>query len=214
VGNVRETGLGDTDVGVMYVPQSQVPEGLTQLANNVIPLSWCIRVAGDPNGVRQAVQGEFNTVDPLLTISKLRTMEQVLAESTSRQTFNMLLLTIFAAVALVLAAIGVYGLMSYSVEQQTQELGIRMALGANRSTLLKLILKQGMTPALIGLAAGVAIAFGVTRVLSSLLYGVKSVDPLSFIVVAVILAAVALLATYLPARTATRLDPTVALRQE
>ncbi|MBV8553374.1 MAG: ABC transporter permease [Acidobacteriaceae bacterium] len=214
VGDVRETGLADADVGVMYVPQSQLPEGLTQLANNVIPLSWCIRSSMDPNTLRASLQREFQAVDSSLPISKVRTMEQVLVEGTARQSFNMLLLSIFAGIALVLAAIGIYGLMSYAVEQQTQELGIRMALGANRPQLLKLIVRQGMTPALIGVAAGLAIAFGVTRVLSSLLYGVKSVDPLSFALVAVVLTVVALLATYLPARRATRLDPVLALRQE
>ncbi len=214
VGDVRETGLGNENVGVMYVPQSQLPEGLTQLANNVIPLSWAVRSSGDPNGLRQGVQQQFQAVDPLLTISKVRTMQDVLAAGTARQSFNMLLLTIFAAIALILAAIGIYGLMAYAVEQQMQELGIRMALGADRPQLLAMILKQGMTPALIGVAAGLAIAFGVTRVLSSLLYGVKSADPLSFTLVAVVLSAVALFATYIPARRATALDPTVALRQE
>ena len=214
VGDVRETGLGDTNVGVMYLPQSQVPEGITELANNVIPLSWCVRSDGDPNALRSVVQNQFQAVDPLLTISKVRTMEQVLAEGTARQSFNMLLLTIFAAIALVLAAIGIYGLMAYAVEQQTQELGIRMALGAGRPHLLKMVLKQGMIPALIGVAIGLAIAFGATRLLSSLLYGVKSFDPLSFALVAAVLAFVALFATYIPARKATRLDPTAALREE
>jgi putative ABC transport system permease protein len=138
----------------------------------------------------------------------------VIAEGVSRQHFNMLLLSIFAAIALILAAIGIYGLMSYSVEQQTQELGIRMALGAGKEQVLKLIVGQGMMPVSIGVAAGVAIAFGVTRLLASLLYGVKPSDPLTFGGVALVLTAVALVAIYIPARRAMKVDPLVALRNE
>ena len=214
VGDVRETGLANTDVGVMYIPQSQVPQGLTQLANSVIPLSWCMRTAMDPNSLRTAVEQQFQAVDPLISISKVRPMEQVIAEGVSRQNFNMLLLSIFAGIALILAAIGIYGLMSYAVEQQTQELGIRMALGAGRRQVVKLIMKQGMTPAVLGVVVGLAIAFGVTRVLGSLLYGVKASDPFTFALVAAILTAVALFATYIPARRAVNVDPVIALRQE
>jgi putative ABC transport system permease protein len=214
VGDVRETGLSDTNVGVMYIPQSQVPQGLTQLANSVIPLSWCVRSVMDPNSLRSAVEQQFQAVDPLITLSKVRTMEEVIAEGVSRQSFNMLLLSIFAGIALVLAAIGIYGLMSYAVEQQTQELGIRMALGAGRRQVVKLIVKQGMTPALFGVIVGLGIAFAITRVLGSLLYGVKASDPVTFALVTVILSAVALCATYIPARRAVNVDPVIALRQE
>ena len=126
----------------------------------------------------------------------------------------MLLLSIFAAIALVLAAIGIYGLMAYSVEQQTQELGIRIALGAGKEQVLKLIIGQGMMPVGIGVAAGLAIAFGVTRLLSSLLYGVKPGDPLTFGGVDIVLTSVALFAIYIPARRAMKVDPLVALRNE
>jgi putative ABC transport system permease protein len=141
-------------------------------------------------------------------------MEEVIAQGVSRQNFNMLLLSIFAGIALVLAAIGVYGLMSYAIEQQTQELGIRMALGAGQEQVLKLIIRQGMTPAGIGVVAGIAVALGLTRVLATLLYGVKATDPTTFLVVAAVLTGVALLATYIPARRAMRVDPAVALRQD
>ena len=161
-----------------------------------------------------AVQREFQAVDGLMTISKVRTMEQLMAEQVSRQSFNMLLLSIFAGIALVLAAIGIYGLMSYSVEQQNQEVGIRMALGAGTSEVLRLIVKQGMTPACLGVIAGLGIAFAATRLLSSLLFGVKAADPISFTAVAIVLTAVALFATYIPARRATKVDPVIALRQE
>ncbi|HEY7208836.1 MAG TPA: FtsX-like permease family protein, partial [Bryobacteraceae bacterium] len=132
----------------------------------------------------------------------------------ARQRFNMLLLSIFAGIALILAAIGIYGLMSYSVEQQTQELGIRMALGADKPRIIRLIVRQGMLPALIGVAAGLAIAFGVTRLLGTLLYEVKATDPFTFIGVALILLSVALFSTYVPALRATRVDPAAALRDE
>ncbi len=214
VGNVRETGLGDANVGVMYVPQSQIPEGLTQLANSALPLSWCIRSSVDPKSISTAVQREFQAVDGQMPVSKIKTMDEVISAGAARQRFNMLLLSIFAAIALALAAIGIYGLMSYSVEQQTQELGIRMALGAARHDILRLIVRQGMTPAVIGVIAGVAIAFGLTRLLASLLYGVKANDPLTFGGVALALTAIALFSTYIPALRATRVDPALALRDE
>lgn len=214
VGDVRETGVADTNVGVMYIPQSQVPEGLTQLANSVLPLSWCIRSTMNPETLRTAIEKQFAAFDPMLSIAKVRPMEQVMAEGVSRQNFNMLLLSIFAGIALILAAIGIYGLMSYVVAQQTQELGIRMALGAGKNQVMQLIVKQGMTPALLGVLAGLGVAFGVTRVLGSLLYGVKASDPLTFAAVSIILASVALGATYIPARRAVRVDPVIALREE
>jgi predicted permease len=214
VGDVRETGLGDTNVGVMYLPASQQPEGLTQLANSVLPLCWAIRSNLDTKSLSAAVVKVIQGIDGQMPVAKIRGMDEVLAEGTTRQNFNMLLLSIFAGIALILAAIGIYGLMSYAVEQQTQELGIRMALGADGAQLLRLILKQGMTPALFGVAAGLLIAVGTTRLLASLLYGVKPTDVGSFTLVAAVLSAVALLANYLPARRAMRVDPIVALREE
>ncbi len=214
VGDVRENGLKDGDVGVMYVPQSQQPEGLTQLANAVLPLSWSVRSHLDRNSLSALVLREIKAIDGQMPIARVRSMEQILSESTSRQNFNMLLLSIFAGIALLLAAIGIYGLMSYAVQQQTKEFGIRMALGADSQALLRLILKQGMTPALLGVGAGLAIAFGVTRLLGSLLYSVKATDPASFAAVAFTLTAVALAATYLPARRAANADPIVALREQ
>jgi putative ABC transport system permease protein len=214
VGNVRETGLQGADKPVMYVPEGQITDGLTKLANNVIPMSWLIRTASDPAALSTAIQHEFLGVDGQLAVSKIRTMEQVVSESTARQNFNMLLLAIFAGLALLLAAIGIYGLMSYTVEQRMQEIGIRMALGASRGDMLKLIVRQGMLLAGIGVAIGLAAAFGITRLLASLLFGVKTTDPLTYAAVGVILIAVALLATSIPARRATQVDPLIALRYE
>ena len=161
-----------------------------------------------------AVQREIQAVDGQMPVSHVRTMEEVIAGEVSRQTFNMTLLSIFAAIALLLAAIGIYGLMSYAVAQQTQELGIRMALGADRRDLLRLILKQGMKPAGAGVIAGLVMALAATRLLSSLLFGVKTYDLFTFGTVAVLLLFVALFSTYLPARRAMQVDPAVALRNE
>jgi predicted permease len=214
VGNVRETGLKDVDEPVMYIPQSQTTDGLTKLANSVIPLSWIVHTASDPAAFTAAIQREMLSVDNQLATSKIRTMDQVVSESTARQNFNMLLLTIFAGLALLLAAIGIYGLMSYTVEQRTQELGIRMALGASRGDMLKLVVRQGMLLAGIGVVIGLAASFGLNRLLANLLFGVKTTDPTTYVAVAVILVSVALLATYIPARRATKIDPLVALRYE
>jgi len=214
VGTVRENGLSRADTGVMYIPQSQVPAGLTTLANSVIPLSWAVRTAAGPMTMRIPVEQELRAVDGRIPISRERTMEQVVADTVARQNFNMLLLSIFAGVALVLAAIGIYGLMSYAVQQRTQELGIRMALGANRSNILRLVMAQGMKLAVSGVVLGLVLAWGLTRLIASLLFGVKAADPATFGLVATILAAVALAAAYVPARRATTTDPLVALRYE
>jgi len=214
VGDVRESGLRDSDQPVMYVPQGQVTDPLTQLANSVIPMSWAIRTSSDPSALTSAIQREILAVDGQLPVSKIRTMEQVVSESTARQNFNMLLLSIFAGLALLLAAIGIYGLMSYTVEQRTQEIGIRMALGAGRTDMLKLIVRQGMLLAGIGVVIGLAAAFGLTRLLASLLFGVKTTDPLTYAAVALVLTSVAFFACYVPARRATKIDPLIALRYE
>ena len=214
VGNVRENGLANAGIGVMYIPQSQVPEGLTQLANSVIPLSWAVQTTGNPMSFQAAIAREVHAVDSLIPISRERTMEQVIAETIARQDFNMVLLSIFAAVALALAAIGVYGLMAYSVEQRTQEIGIRMALGADRAKTMRLVLGEGLKLTAIGVIAGLALAFGAVRLLASLLFGVGSSDPSTFAGVAIVLTLVALAAAYLPARRATAVDPAVALRQQ
>jgi hypothetical protein len=212
--NARETGLSKEEPPVMYVPQSQMTDGLTTLANNVIPLVWAVRTAGSPMTLRSAIEGEFRAVDGLMSVSRERLMEQVVSESISRDNFTMLLLSIFAGIALLLAAIGIYGLMSYSVEQRTQEIGVRMALGAGRPDMVRLILGQGLRLMGIGVALGLAIAFGLTRVLASLLFGVKAADPLTFAGVALTLALIALGSTWFPARRAAAVEPVEALRYQ
>lgn len=214
VGDAREAGLSGQQQEVMYVPEAQITDGLTKLANGLIPLSWVVRTSTDPATLTAAIRREITTIDPQLSITKIRTMDQVISESTARQNFNMLLLTIFAGLALLLAAIGIYGLMSYSVEQRLQELGIRMALGASGGDMLKLVVSYGMKLTGIGAIVGLAAAFGLTRLLASLLFGVKTTDPITYTAVMAVLAAVALTACVIPALRARKVDPVIALRYE
>jgi putative ABC transport system permease protein len=199
---------------VMYVPQSQVPQGLMELARQIIPLAWAVRVQGDPMALRTAAQHEIQAVDGTMTVSRFQPMEKVMALNVARQNFNMLLLTIFAAIALLLAAIGIYGVMSYSVQQRTQEIGIRMALGSSRGDVLRLMLRHGLKLAGIGVVIGLALAYLLTRSLASLLFSVKAGDPWTLAGVAAILTLVALIATYIPARRAAATDPGQALHYQ
>jgi putative ABC transport system permease protein len=214
VGNIAEIGLNNGTVPVMYVPQSQITEGLTKLANSLVPLSWAIRTTADPFASLPAISRELIRLDPQLAPSKPRRIKQVIADSTVRESFDTLLLAVFASLALLLAAIGIYGLMSYAVEQRTQEIGIRMALGADSGRMLRFVLRQGLTLAVIGIAAGLAASYGLTRVLAGFLFGVRATDPWTFTGVAAILVVVTLMAAFVPARRATRVDPVIALRQE
>jgi putative ABC transport system permease protein len=214
VGSVHEHGLQDGIRSVMYIPYTQVQDTITRLANSVIPLSWVIKTQMPPAGLSAAIQAEFVKIDPSLLPLRVQTMDQLLEKSTSRQQFDMLLLSVFAAVALLLAASGIYGLMAYNVEQRTQEIGIRMALGAGRSQVTRMVLGQGMTLAAIGVVIGLAGAWGLTRFLASFLFGVKASDPPTFTAVAAVLAAIALVASLVPARRAMRIDPVDALRHE
>jgi ABC-type antimicrobial peptide transport system permease subunit len=199
----------------MYSPASQFRAAHTRLGYSLIPLSWSMGSgAGSAAGLTAEIGRAIQAIDGQMPIAHVRTMDQVLSSETARQNFNMLLLSIFAGISLLLAAIGIYVLMSYSLEQQTQELGIRMALGADRPDLLQLALRQGMTPAGLGIGAGLVIAFGTARLLSSLLYGVKPTDPLTFAIVSAVLIAIALVSTYIPARRVMKLDPVNALRNE
>jgi ABC-type antimicrobial peptide transport system permease subunit len=198
----------------MYIPQAQQPQGMTKIFNSSVPLAWEVRSSLDEKSLISAVAKAIREVDGRLPLGEVRPMDRILAASISRQNFNMLLLSIFATSALLLAAIGIYGVMSYSVQQQTKDIGIRMALGGGKSTILAMLLRQGLTPAFLGVAAGLAGAFGLTRLMESLLYGVKSVDPISFFGVAAVLLMVALLAVLIPARRAISLDPVAALRSE
>jgi ABC-type antimicrobial peptide transport system permease subunit len=161
-----------------------------------------------------AIRGVVREIDPVLAVSDIRTMDQRLADANARRRFQTFLLAVFAAVALFLAGVGLYGLMVYAVKQRTAEIGVRIALGAQRGDVLKLILGQGIMLTLAGLAVGLIAALGLTRVLVSLLYGVVPSDPVTLIIVPLVLVAISLLACYVPARRAMRVDPMVALRYE
>jgi predicted permease len=214
VGDVRENGLDSEPPPLMYVPNAQMSDALTQLGNSLIPARWVVKTSGTFSGLPQAIQQVFQAVDPALPIAEVRPLEQLVAQSIARQNFNMVLLTIFGAIALLLAAVGVYGLMSYSVEQATHDIGVRLALGATRGDILSLVLGHGMKLTVSGLVVGTAAALAASRLLTRMLYGVSAGDPATYALVVGALAAIALVACYLPARRAMRVDPIIALRQE
>lgn len=214
VGDVRNTALNYEPAPTMYVPVAQVTDRINATSNNVNPLTWIIRTNVAPASLKREIQKQLRLASGGLPVGRVQTMEQVVANSTAQNSFNMTLLVIFAALALLLAAVGIYGVFAYSVEQRTREIGIRMALGAQQRNILELVLSQGAKLALLAVAIGVGAAFGLTRLLSSQLYGVRSTDPLTFVAVAVLLTFVALLACYIPARRAMKVDPMIALRHE
>jgi ABC-type antimicrobial peptide transport system permease subunit len=177
-------------------------------------MAWVVRTRVDPHSLSTAIQKELSDVSGGLALAPIRTMDEIVSRSTANTDFNTLVLTIFACTALLLAAIGIYGLMAYSVEQRTQEIGIRLALGAQYATVRRMVVFQGMRLALVGVIIGLASAFGLTRLIESLLYGVRARDPLVFIGVPVLLSVVALVAVWVPARRATHVSPIDALRCE
>ncbi len=214
VSNVHDGGLGQDPGPLLILPDAQVTDGMTKLNAGIVPLRWVVRTQGDPHLLIPLITEQLRLASGGFPVARVKTMDDIVEHSTSRESFNMLLLSIFGAVALVLAAIGVYGLMAYSVAQRTQEMGIRMALGADRGAIRKLVVWQGMKLTLVGVVLGVGAAFGLTRLIASFLFGVKSWDPAVFVSVPVILATVAFLAVWLPASRASRLDPMKALRVE
>jgi predicted permease len=214
VADVRESGIDQDPSPVMYVPIGQEPNGMVALGNRVLPSSWAVRSAGDPAMQARAVQRELLQVDPDLPMARVMSMNRIIARSVARHDFNMILLSIFGCVALVLAAMGIYGVMSHTVQQRTHEIGIRIALGAGAGEVLRLVVGRGLALAGIGVTIGLAASFGLTRLMSSLLYGVKASDLASFTAVAATLSAVAAVACYIPARRATRVNPITALRHE
>ena len=214
VGDTHNNGLGHAPDPMMMVPTAQVVDWYAAAYSDTSAMIWVARTHGDPHQAIADVTEQLRLGSGGLPVAHVRTMDEVMDRSTARASFNMLLLTIFGSAALVLAAIGIYGLMAYSVEQRTQEMGIRMALGADRSTIRRLVVWQGMKLTLVGVAVGIAAAFGLARLMGSFLFGVNPWDPAVFIAAPIILSAVALLAAWLPALRASKLDPMEALRME
>jgi putative ABC transport system permease protein len=214
VGDIHSNGLNQDPFPLMIVPTGQVTDGMTALNARIGPIIWLVRTHGEPHQLASQVSEQLRAASGGFSVARVRSMEEVVVHSTARESFNMLLLTIFGASALVLASIGIYGLMAYSVQQRTQELGIRMALGADRSRIRNLVVWQGMQLAIAGVVLGIGAAFGLTRLIASFLFGVKSWDPVVFVTVPIVLIGVALLAVWLPATRASRLDPMAALRVE
>jgi putative ABC transport system permease protein len=214
VGNTRDGGLNQDPGPTMYIPVAQMPDKVTELNSRIAPLWWIVRTRMEPHTLTAAVSSAIREATGGLPVAHIRTMDDIVVLTTSRERFNMLLLTVFGASALLMAAIGIYGLMAYSVQQRTQELGVRMALGAQAANIRNMVIRQGMLLAGIGLVIGIGGAFWLTKFLTGFLFGVKTWDPMAFIFTPILLCAVALIAVWLPARKATRVDPMSALRFE
>jgi putative ABC transport system permease protein len=205
IGDVKQLGLDSSAKPEVYFPYLQVASP---------SMSLVVRTASNPLSLAAVVKSQIQMIDKDLPIDDAKTMQQLLAESISGRRFNMLLLTVFAVVALVLAIVGIYGVMSYTVTQRTHEIGIRVAIGAQPRDVFRLVIGQGMMLAMIGLGFGLVGAFGLTRLMTTMLFGVEPTDPATFVSIAVLLTAVALVACYIPGRRAAKVNPLVALRYE
>ena len=214
VADFHDGGLTRPADPMIIAPIPQVSDGYNAAYANLQPLFWLVRTHGDPHTLIPAISEQLRIVSDGFAVGHIRTMDEVIGHSTARQSFQMLLLTIFGSVALLLAAIGVYAIMAYSVEQRNQEMGIRMALGAERDAIRRLVVWQGLSLAFAGVAAGLGASFGITRLLSSFLFGVKPWDPTVFVTAPIILTAISLLAVWVPAARASKVDPMKALRAE
>ena len=205
VADVKHRSLSVTPEPEIYFAQAQMPIGT---------MTVVARTANDPHSLMNAARGVVQSLDKNAPVYGLRTVEELISRSVAAPRFNTLLLGLFAAVALILTMVGLYGVISCAVSQATHEIGIRMALGAQTSDVMKLVLMQGITLTVVGLVIGLSAAFGLTRLMSKMLFGVQPTDPLTFVVISLLLLGVTLVACYLPARRATRVDPMVALRYE
>jgi len=214
VGDVRDIVLNSSPEPTMYVPFPQLSDGVTAILSRRVSMTWAVRAKVAPYSLNAAIQRELRAASGGLPVAHIRTMDQVATESTARNEFNMTLLSIFAGIALLLAAIGIYGVMAYSVQQRTQEIGIRMALGGQPGDVIRMVLRHGLLLCLEGIAVGISGAFVVVRLMKSLIFGVSITDPVTFVSVAVLLAGVAFAACWIPARRASRVDPMAALRHE
>jgi len=213
VADSRDGGLNRDPGPTMFIPQGQVSDAANALNVRLTPIAWIVRTRTEPHDLIGPIQEQLRQVTGL-PVSDVKTMDEIVTLSTSRQRFNMLLMAVFGGSALLLAAIGIYGLMAYSVAQRTQEIGIRLALGAGSAAVKQMVVLQGMRLVLVGVGIGLLSAFGLTRFIASFLFGVKALDPTVFAAIPLLLTAVALLAVWIPARRASRVDPVIALRTQ
>jgi len=214
VGDVKVDSLNETrPVDTIYVAASQLTPAVGE-AFRSFGLTLTVRTKSDPHGAISAVTDAIQQVGPDIPVTDVLSMDDVIAQSMSPQRFNMLLLAAFAGLALLLAAVGIYGVLSYSVRRRVREIGIRMALGASQSDILRLVVGDGMKPILIGVAIGLTAAVALSRFVASLVFGVPPTDPLTFTVVALLLVMVGIVANTFPAYRATRVEPVRTLREE
>jgi predicted permease len=211
VADSRDNGLNQEADPKAFVPQAQVPDAVNALNMPISPIAWVIRTKVTPLSLSAAVQDQLRQATGL-PVADIRSMSQIVSGSISRERFNTLLMTVFALSALALAAIGIYGVMAYAVQQRTREIGVRLALGAQPGAVRTMVVLQGMRLALIGVIIGVAAAYALSRFMSTLLFGVEARDPLVFVGVPLLLALIALVAVWVPANRASRIDPLGALR--
>jgi putative ABC transport system permease protein len=211
VADSKDNGLNQTPGVRMFVPQSQTPDAVTVLNTRILPIAWMVRTRVPAIQVTEAIRAQIRAASGL-PVANPRSMNDVLAESTSRERFNSFLMTTFACLALVLAAIGVYGVMAYSAQQRNREIAVRLALGASPGRIQAMVVLQGMRLVVAGVLTGVTAAFLLTRYLKGLLFGVDARDPFIFAGVPLLLGFVALLAVWIPAMRASRIDPLGALR--
>jgi predicted permease len=214
VGDTHDGGPNLNPTPMMYIPIAQMPDLETALNSRVAPLWWIVRGEADPRSLIAPITAALRDASGGLPVAHIRTMDEIEIRNIARQRFMMLLLSVFGAAGLLIAAIGIYGVMSYSVQQRTQELGVRMALGAQRSTLRNMVIRQGMLLTVIGVAIGIGGAVWLTHFLASFLFEVKPLDPIVFVTTPLLLSLVALVSVWVPAIRATRVDPMRALRVE
>lgn len=212
VADQRDGALNQNPAPEMYIPNGQATDAIQALNVKLTPLVWVIRTRGEPSKLRSIVEEQLRQVSGL-PVSEIRTMKEIVSRSTSRERFHMLLMSVFGGVSLLLAAVGIYGVMAYSVEQRTQEIGIRIALGAEHRDVRALVMRQGITFVVIGLAVGMGGAFALAKQIASFLFGVTAWDPIVFGTTPVVLLATAILAIWWPANRATKVDPATILRQ-
>lgn len=212
-GDIKPNGLDSEPQPEIYIPYSQFPR-MMSAEGPLASMNFIVRATGDPLLLVPAVLARVKTLDPQLPVYNITTLERRVSDSVAQPRFYAALLSIFAALALVLAAVGIYGILSYHVAQCTREIGLRIALGARRGNVLGLVMLQGLTLAAIGMALGIAGAWGASRFLATLLFGITPTDLGTYVATAVFMALVGLLGTYIPARRATSVDPIVALRYE